>query len=164
LLPIAGALAAGATIAFFLDPRSGKRRRALMRDQLVHATHRVRDLITKREHRLMWRGAGIVAATKSRLRGRIVDDDILVERVRSSLGRVCSHPHCIEVHVREKGSIELLGYVLTNEHQRILRAIAHVPGVHRIQDLLADRTRDEDVLAWHSVSPASAIKQVHVPS
>src|SRR5579884_600755 len=40
-------LAAGAAAMFMFDPRSGNRRRALLRDQLVHAGHVVDDLVTE---------------------------------------------------------------------------------------------------------------------
>lgn len=60
---IACAFAAGAATMYFLDPQQGRRRRALVRDQLVHARHVARDEATGRAKDLRNRAQGVVAET-----------------------------------------------------------------------------------------------------
>jgi gas vesicle protein len=69
---IAG-VAAGAALTFILDPTSGRRRRALVRDQFVHAGHKTRDAVEGKAKDLSNRARGIAAETQSLLRDRTVD-------------------------------------------------------------------------------------------
>ena len=59
------------------------------------------------------------------------DDGRLVERVRSKLGRVCSHPHAIDVYVHD-GEVTLIGPVMADEVRDLLTAAASVRGVHSV--------------------------------
>src|SRR5262249_12880283 len=88
--------ALGAAGMYFLDPANGRRRRARMRDGLEHAVHaslRGLDIGTRDlSHRLH----GVLATIRGVPRTR-PDDDVLVERVRTKLGRAATHPHAIHV-------------------------------------------------------------------
>ena len=63
---IAG-MAAGAALTFILDPSSGRRRRALVRDQFVHAGNKTRRLAEGKAKDLSNRARGVVAETRSLL-------------------------------------------------------------------------------------------------
>ena len=61
---IAG-MAVGAALTFILDPASGRRRRALVRDQFVHAGHKTRRIAEGTAKDLSNRARGVVAETRS---------------------------------------------------------------------------------------------------
>jgi hypothetical protein len=61
-------IAAGAALTFILDPSSGRRRRALVRDQFVHAGHKTRRVAEGTAKDLSNRARGVVAETRSMLR------------------------------------------------------------------------------------------------
>lgn len=61
------ALGIGALAMYYLDPTSGKRRRALLRDQVVHARHRVGDYAEGKARYLRDRAQGLVARSRRKL-------------------------------------------------------------------------------------------------
>jgi uncharacterized membrane protein len=126
-----GGFVLGATVARLLDPRSGARRRAQVLQKGMHTTHEAADFTGKSLRDLRNRSRGILHA----LFGSTgpVDDAVLVERVRSKLGRFSSHPGAIEVSVSD-GCVELRGPVLAAEHQQVIDAVADVRGVRRVDD------------------------------
>jgi BON domain len=126
-----GGFVLGATVARLLDPRSGARRRAEVLQKSVHTTHEAAEFTGKSLRDLRNRSRGIWHALFGP-RGP-VDDAVLVERVRSRLGRVSSHPGAIEVSVSD-GCVELRGPVLATEHQQVIDAVADVRGVSRVDD------------------------------
>ena len=58
-----------------------------------------------------------------------------MERVRATLGRFVSHPHAIEVAALN-GHVVLRGPILAGEVDRLLQAVAEVPGVVDVADEL----------------------------
>ena len=132
---IAG-MAAGAALTFILDPQSGRRRRALVRDQFVRAGHKTRDAADAAAKDLSNRAQGVVAETRSMLRTEHVEPHRLVERVRATLGRATAHPGAIDVFGADAGAIILEGPILSDEADRVLSAAWSVPGVKRVIDHL----------------------------
>jgi uncharacterized membrane protein len=57
----------------------------------------------------------------------------LEARVRSALGRVCSHPGAVRVFCRH-GRVKLEGAILASERKRVLACVRHVRGVHELDD------------------------------
>ncbi len=125
----------GAALAYMLDPTGGGRRRALARDKVVRATRKTRDGVDATTRDLANRTRGIAAATRGRLRGDDVDDGILVERVRAKIGRVCSHPHALDVDATA-GDVTLRGPILANEVNRLLAVAGRVRGVKSVTNEL----------------------------
>src|SRR5688572_33488946 len=80
----------GAALMYWLDPDRGRRRRALVRDRAVHLARLARDAAGATGRDLSQRGYGTAASIAGALTPRTDDDDILVARVRSKLGRVRS--------------------------------------------------------------------------
>lgn len=124
-------MALGAGLMYLLDPDRGRRRRALLRDQVVHGGHELEELkdaaaATSRD--LQNRIRGVVAETRNRLRREDVDDSVLEARVRSEIGRLVSNPRAISV-TASNGRITLSGPVLANEVEQLLSSILHVRGV-----------------------------------
>jgi osmotically-inducible protein OsmY len=128
-------LGLGVGLMYFLDPERGRRRRALVRDKVAHATRVSTNALGSAGVDLAHRATGLVARVRSVLRSGPVDDDVLVERVRAKLGRMVSHPHAIAVAAVE-GVVRLRGPVLQSEVQRLMRSVTRVAGVRRIVNQL----------------------------
>jgi hypothetical protein len=131
--------AIGAALMFWLDPQSGRRRRALARDRSVRALHATEQLIQDARRDLEQRGRGVVARTRGTLSStlRPAVDDVLAERVRAALGHVCSHPGAVRVLAND-GRIELSGHVLAAEHLLVVRRAREVRGVWSVDDALVE--------------------------
>ena len=99
--------------------------------KVVRGGHFTSETVDGRVRDLRNRARGIAAATLARLRSDEVDDDRLRARVRSKLGRVCSHPRAIEVYVND-GEVTLLGPAMADEVRALLTAAASVRGVHSV--------------------------------
>jgi hypothetical protein len=121
----------GAALAFMFDPQGGGRRRALVRDKAVWMSRKTRDGLDATARDISNRARGIAAATRGRFASDDVDDAILIERVRAKLGRACSHPHAIDVEVRD-GEVTLRGPILAEEVSGVLATAAAVRGVEAV--------------------------------
>jgi gas vesicle protein len=121
-------MAIGAAAALALDPSRGARRRALMRDKAIRASRVTGEVLDTTMHDLANRTQGIAAESRGWIFERRVDDRRLLERVRAKLGRVCSHPHAIDVEVQD-GQVTLRGPVLSEEVEDLLSTAAAVRGV-----------------------------------
>jgi hypothetical protein len=126
-------LAAGAT--YYFDPLLGKRRRSLLRDQWIRASTR-----SARAARVVGRDSsnrlqGWLALMRSGFAGRYQDDDALIARVRSKLGRLVSHPAAIDVAVHD-GNVILSGPILAREVDRLINGIRSMPEAVRVESQL----------------------------
>lgn len=135
----------GAGMMYFFDPIRGRRRRALLRDQFHRAWSRSGNVLDTTSRNLRDRIEGIGAESRARLHEEHVSDDVLVQRVRSKMGRVVSHPHAIQVSARD-GNVTLSGPVFDDEVPRLLSAVERVRGVNQVEDRLEPH-RDADVPA-----------------
>ena len=108
------AIGLGAGMMYFLDPERGRRRRALMRDQVVGLRTDMEDGLTKGVRDLNNWSQGMVAEGKSLLTGAPVSDELLVRRVKSRIGWSVSHPSAIGVEA-EDGHVILYGPILADE-------------------------------------------------
>lgn len=130
----------GAGLIYFLDPDRGRRRRALLCDQTRHLTREARIRCAKRGRDFGNRARGLWAEAGARLRCEEVSDEVLVERVRSKMGRVVSEPGDIEVLARE-GRVTLRGVGFAHEADRLLRSVSKVRGVHGVENQLKLKRR-----------------------
>jgi hypothetical protein len=137
-------VAIGAALALAFDPEQGRRRRALIRDKMTRGTRRTGETLDATARDVRNRARGIAAAARARLSHEEVDDRRLLERVRSRLGRVCSHPHAIDVDVRE-GEVTMRGPVLAWEVRDLLNAAASVAGVQSVINELEPHESAEGV-------------------
>ena len=71
MLRVLGAFGIGALVMYFFDPVSGKRRRALARDQLVHARHEIGDYAEGTAKDLRNRAYGLAAEARSLVERRL---------------------------------------------------------------------------------------------
>ena len=125
----------GAGAMYFLDPDRGARRRSLLRDQLVHAGHKIGDGVSATARDTRNRAKGVAAELRSRLHEDEVDDAVLHERVRSAIGRAVSHPGSISVTAFQ-GEVTLSGRVLASELDELIPQVQQVRGVRQVRNQL----------------------------
>jgi uncharacterized membrane protein len=131
---LSGAAVAAAAM-YWLDPVSGRRRRARLRDQLGSTARDAWDAVEMSSRDLAHRLRGMTARARSLLDKGVVDDPVLAARVRACLGRAVAHPGALEVSAVQ-GRVILKGPVLVHEYRQLLRATARVRGVREIVDQL----------------------------
>jgi osmotically-inducible protein OsmY len=134
----------GAGAMYFLDPRSGRGRRAVVRDKAFGAVNDASKTIGRRVRDLGNRAEGLLAETGSLLKVDRAGDDVLVARVRSKLGRAVRHPHGVEVTASE-GHVLLGGSLPEADIQRAVRSARAVRGVVDVDNRLEAR-RETDTL------------------
>ena len=142
----------GAGLMFMLDPACGARRRALVRDKINHVAHKTRDAYGATQRELGNRLAAVAAATQTGIRTDTADDRTVERRVRTELGRVCSHPRAVRVNV-VNGSVTLSGDVWASEASSIKMAIGKVPGVQHVMNQVTLHAANEEVSALQGDSP-----------
>ena len=128
---ILSGLLIGAAGMYFLDPQQGRRRRKLIADQLNRFGHDVPEALDAAWRDLSNRAWGTVAELRHYVAADDVSDDVLVQRVRSRIGRVLLHPGTLEVDAAD-GRVTLRGPVLSQEVEPLLCAVRGVRGVRNI--------------------------------
>ena len=127
----------GFVAMYFLDPISGRRRRALVRDQLIKLGRVGSREIGALTEQVADRSQGIVAEARTAAADATgsldVDDAALEERVRSELGRIASDTGSIQISARN-GQVVVEGWLPEDEADRIIDAIRAIPGVHGVID------------------------------
>ncbi|MHB1417691.1 MAG: SRPBCC family protein [Chloroflexota bacterium] len=139
-----GGIGLGLGFMYLADPDRGKRRRALLRDQLAHFLNVTDDAIGKTAEDLGNRTEGLLAEARSALGGEEVSDDVLVARVRAKMGRYVSHPHAVKV-MADNGKVTLQGAILAAEVNDMLGAIASLRGVHDLTNELDVYKEADDI-------------------
>lgn len=161
-LTLLGGLGLGAGLMYLFDPARGKRRRALMRDQLVHASRVLARALPTTRRDLRQRTYGLLAESSRLLPHPEVSNEILEARVRSKIGRSVSHPHAISVAV-DDGVVTLSGMVLDREARRMISGVSSVRGVRYVENLLEVHHEDEEIPALQGGRPRtgdrSALRQ-----
>lgn len=126
-----GVVAAGAALAWLVDPR----RRSRLGRQAQHALHDAERFAAAGAHDLGQRARGLAHETRARLTPEHPPDDVLALRVRARLGHVTSHPRAIRVTARD-GHVELAGPVFRAEHDQVVHGVRGVRGVRSVEDRL----------------------------
>ena len=137
-------LALGAGAMYLLDPDRGARRRSLLRDQGVHAGHKLSDGISATAQDARNRIRGTAAELRARFRNDVVDEEILHERVRSAIGRVVAHPSAVTVLAAE-GRVTLQGDILEDEVEDLIKQVQRVRGVDEVENQLTVHRSTEGV-------------------
>jgi hypothetical protein len=132
------ALAAGVALAFFLDPRSGKRRRHLVRDRTTAAFRRRARRVQRQAHYEAGKVVGLAHAITHREQAAPELDDVsLVRKVESELfrDRTISKGR-ISINA-DRGIVVLRGQLEDAQQiQRIEREVRGVAGVRDVENLL----------------------------
>lgn len=139
-------LALGAGLMYFLDPQVGRRRRSVARDRAHHYNRLSGTIMSKASRDFNHRLRGKFAERKSLLRHDHTDDRIVVERVRSKIGRFVSHPRAIHIECAG-GIVTLSGAVLAHELGDLLAGVVAVRGVHGVDNQLSAYSHPGDTPA-----------------
>jgi hypothetical protein len=134
-LALISGIGIGAGLMYLLDPDRGNRRRAIARDKMVRGLHKTRDAVGVTSRDVQNRARGLVSGIGSRFSREDVPDDVLVERVRSKMGRVVSHPSAINITAR-LGRVTLSGPILGSEVKSLIKNVSSVRGVQGIDNQL----------------------------
>jgi uncharacterized membrane protein len=134
-LILVGGMGLGAALMYLLDPDAGKRRRAVLRDKAGRAASQAREALAAAGQDLVNRATGLAAQARGRLQAEEAPDAVLVERVRSQIGRLVRHPRSVEVSAQQ-GRVTLTGPVLADEAEALRAGVAAVPGVRGVADRL----------------------------
>jgi hypothetical protein len=143
-LGVLGTAGLGAGIMFLLDPDMGSRRRAILRDKLISFARLAAWAADKTSRDFKNRVYGTVASAKSRFTDAEVSDDVLVERVRSQMGRAVSHPHVIQATAKN-GEVILTGDILSGELDDLIRTVSAVKGVKWVHNQLLTHVRPGEI-------------------
>jgi uncharacterized membrane protein len=130
-----GGIGLGAGLMYLLDPDRGRRRRATVRDQMVEMLHEAADTIQKGVRDFNNRVFGRLIGAASAFIPDKVGDDVLVERIRTTLGHSVAYPQAMVVSVTE-GQVNLTGHVLREDIPRLMAALGRMRGVREITDQL----------------------------
>jgi len=130
-----GGIGLGAALMYMLDPDRGKRRRALVRDKLARAASKTPRAIGVTARDLSNRARGLASEAGSLFSTKAVVDEVLVQRVRSKMGRLVSHPHAIQVAAKQ-GRVTISGPILAHEVHDLLLTVSKVSGVTDINNQL----------------------------
>lgn len=132
------ALAAGAALEFFLDPRNGKRRRHLVRDRTRAALRRRVRTVERQAHYEAGKMVGVAhAITHHQHPTPELDDVSLVRKVESELFRDRTIPKGPISINADRGIVVLRGQLDDAQQiQRIEREVRDVAGVRDVENLL----------------------------
>lgn len=136
--------AAGAAGMFILDPRTGRRRRALVRDKVVRIGHAVDDAVTDTVPRKLQYVSGFAQGLSHRLplgsnggAHEADDDNTITDRVMSTIFRDLNiHPGPFNVNTVDR-VVYLRGtYADQDKVAKIERHARRVPGVRDVVNLI----------------------------
>ena len=131
-----GCMGLGASVMYVLDPRLGRRRRALVRDKVQAYWRLMGKFISQTVRDARQRTYGLIAETQTQLRGADVPEDaILVARVRAQIGHVVSQVGAVNVTAHQ-GRVTLGGSIAAHEVEKLLSAVASVAGVTAVVNRL----------------------------
>jgi osmotically-inducible protein OsmY len=133
---ILGCTGLGAGMMYMLDPRLGRRRRALVRDKAQASWRRMGKFISATARDVRHRTYGLIVETRAQLRAADVPEDrVLVARVRAQIGHMVSHAGSIDVTAHQ-GRVTLSGSFPAHEVEKLLSAVASVAGVTAVVNRL----------------------------
>jgi uncharacterized membrane protein len=156
-LAVLSALGIGAGLMYVLDPYSGARRRALVRDKLVHLSRALRVGAFRTERDVWYRTRGLAHRVRSRIQpGPAPDDEILLAHIRAEIGRYVSHPRSIDAAVRG-GAVTLSGPILEREVPHLLIAIRRIRGVRNIDNRLEAHANGDRIPALQGEGQAKRV-------
>jgi hypothetical protein len=144
-------VAFGAGVMFLLDPRGGRRRRALLRDKVLRGSRLARMYGGKFARHAAHETRGGIEERKAQLRerGAVIPDDVLAERVRAQMGHVLNHPGLVDVFA-SNGVVTLRGPILRGEVDRLCDRLDQTRGVDDYRLELRQYDRPDDIPGFQS--------------
>jgi hypothetical protein len=120
---------------YVLDPERGSSRRMAIRRQSVHTCHELSKSMRGHTRAVLNRTRGLLARNRATAGYDWPSDQVLVARARAVMGHVIRHPHLVVV-TADAGWIELRGWVLPGEAQKLVTAMRQVTGVLGVSEHL----------------------------
>jgi uncharacterized membrane protein len=154
---LAGVYGAGVLTMYFFDSQRGKRRRAELRDAMVHSKRELEKFAVRLSRDAEKRAEGVISGAGRFLHREPLSDYVLEQRVHTLLGRVLSHPSAVEVSAKD-GSVFLSGWILAEEADDVNKALASIEGVKDFTSYLSTTDRPEHIPALQGGS-----RRRHVP-
>ncbi|WP_406699096.1 BON domain-containing protein [Singulisphaera sp. Ch08] len=147
-------LGLGVGLMYFFDPRVGRRRRALLRDQCIHSMHEIEAILHIVWHDLRTRASRLSAEARAMFSDDFAPDDVIEARARAALGHVVSHPRSLRVVVRD-GRAMLSGPILAHEVETLMETVRTVRGVLVVENQLEvhQQAGDHPALQGGSLRP-----------
>jgi osmotically-inducible protein OsmY len=136
LIRTAAVFAAGAAAMYLLDPETGRRRRALVRERSGGAARDVQDSLRGAGRDASNRLRGRIAESASHMAGEPVEDETLHDRIQAKIGHLVDRPSAIEVQV-DGGRVVLSGQAPDDEAAALARYIAGMQGVSGVENRLS---------------------------
>ena len=133
----------GSTLTYIFDSRSGRARRARMRDEAMHVANKTEVSFGKAARDVFNRSQGTVAKLHP-FKEDVTSDEIITQRVRSKLGRYVSHPHSVQVSVKN-GRVTLSGLIFLNEVRRLMKHVSSISGVSEVDNQLEEHSSDDHI-------------------
>lgn len=127
-----GLVALGAGLMYMLDPNTGRRRRAISRDKAAKFARLTAERAHAMARQASDRAKGLIAEARVSDE-EWVDDQTLVARVRSELGRVVSHPGSLHLDSVD-GCVTVRGPIFVWEADAALAAVENTRGVCGVDD------------------------------
>lgn len=137
LLKAAAMFAAGAAAMYLMDPETGRRRRALVREGSGGAARDLQDSVRGAGRDAANRLRGRLAETQSHLAAEPVDDDTLHDRIQAKIGHLMERPSSVDVDVVD-GHVVLSGEAPDDEAAALARYIAGMQGVADVENRLVE--------------------------
>lgn len=128
-------LGTGAGLVYLFDLDRGRARRAMLIDKAAHIEHKLEEAIVLGMRDLRNRTRGLLAEARAERDVGPISDERLLQHIRAEIGRLVSHPHSIQVEVKD-GLVILRGPVLRIEHHDLVSTVRNMPGVHGLEDHL----------------------------
>jgi osmotically-inducible protein OsmY len=131
----------GAAAMYLLDPQRGPERRARLIDQATSVVRRTGRSCQRIGRDLGNRARGYAHEARGMFETEdAVSAEQLLQRIRSEMGHVVSHPGAIQVMTDNQGRVTLHGKVLASEADRLLSTVKGVGGVNEVVNLLSVKT------------------------
>jgi uncharacterized membrane protein len=154
---LAGGLAAAGSVVYFLDRERGHERRTAFAANAKRFGREFGEAAVKSARDSWHHLAGPARQVWSGLSSsEWPDDRVLVERIRSRMGRLVSHPHKIHV-VSDDGVVTLWGTATEAETLRLSRCVKTIPGVREVINHLEIHEAEE--AAAPEISPFKQARQ-----
>jgi osmotically-inducible protein OsmY len=131
-----GCTGLGAGMMYVLDPRLGRRRRALVRNKAQAHWRRIGKFVSQTTCEARQHASSLMAKTRAQLRrAEVPEDAVLVARVRAQIGHVISQAGTVDVTAHQ-GRVTLSGSIPAHEVEKLLSAVASVAGVTTVVNRL----------------------------
>lgn len=120
---------------YMLDPETGRRRRARVRDKAVATGHDAQRLARDASRHTADHLRGTAAEIQGQMRDTQLSGRQLHERIRAELGRLVDRPGNVDVSV-SNGDVKLSGSAKPSEIPSVVAAVSAMQGVERVENRL----------------------------